>query len=201
VPGIRWFAIVLSVGVLVGTPLVASAQRSLATAPAPAAHQALSSDEPHFIYSTGVAFGAFHRYLWTPFKDGKLGPCSDFQCRLVVANALGKAIEPFDAAVCQLVDAYRVAKRVPALSVLLAPLRAIVEKLSSMRGGIYLISPFTKREDEKMHVLESSITSFEKEAKRAGATIDETILPANVRVGTFLVHGCLGPPDKALAEA
>ncbi len=84
-----------------------------------------------FALDAGLAFGAFHRYIYKPYKAGKLGGglFHNKKAKLKAALAAGFAYNRVKAAL-------RAARGSKILSKALAPLLALQTKLGSLRGGL-----------------------------------------------------------------
>jgi hypothetical protein len=84
-----------------------------------------------FALNAGLAFGAFHRYIYKPFKSGTLGGglLHNKKAKLKAALAAAFAYNRVKAAL-------RDARGSKILSKALAPLLALQTKLGSMRSGL-----------------------------------------------------------------
>jgi hypothetical protein len=168
VPGIRSLALVLSLVALAAVPSPASAQHAgRAAAPVVTAHEANLVAVPKFIFHAGLAFGAFHHFIYTPFKDGKFTKGSLFSKIKTYAGAALAGAFTYHETKLALEDA----KQNKALSVLVAPLTALVSLFDSIVSKIKGRNLDTSSIDS----VESSITSIEDKAKSAGSTVAEMI--------------------------
>ena len=83
-----------------------------------------------FVLHVGLAFGAFHRYLYKPLKAGVFGRPLSHKAALVKA-ALATAF-----IIHELKIAYTDAQSSPLLTKLLSPLTALSNKVSAMVAGL-----------------------------------------------------------------
>ena len=104
-----------------------SAANTPATQTAPATHFAKTK----FVLHAGLAFGAFHRYIYKPFKAGKFSG-GLLHHKLATAKAALAAAFAYHEVKLALVDAR--SSRI--LSTLLAPLLALQTKLNSLTGRL-----------------------------------------------------------------
>jgi hypothetical protein len=85
-----------------------------------------------FVLHAGLAFGAFHHFIYKPYKDGKL---SGFTHKLALLKAGLAGLFAYHEVKLALVDA----KSSPLLSKLLSPLTALSDKLQALgtqlKGG------------------------------------------------------------------
>ena len=84
-----------------------------------------------FLLHAGLAFGAFHRYIYKPYKAGKLGG-GLFHNKLTKVKAALAAAFAYHEVKLALVDA----RSSKLLSRVLAPLLALQDKLNAMKSGI-----------------------------------------------------------------
>jgi hypothetical protein len=84
-----------------------------------------------FVLHAGLAFGAFHRYIYKPFKAGKLGGGLLKNKKAKLKAALAAAFAYHEVKI-----ALKDARSSKLLSKALAPLLALQTKLSSMRSGL-----------------------------------------------------------------
>jgi hypothetical protein len=163
--GIRSVALALSLVALAATPTLAGAHR--AGADGSTAHEASLAAVPKFIFHAGLAFGAFHHFIFAPFKDGKFMRGSLFSKIKTYAGATLAGAFTYHETKLALEDA----KQNKALSVLVAPLTALVPLFDSIVAKIKGRNLDTSSIDS----VESAITSIEERAKSAGSTVAETI--------------------------
>jgi len=111
-----------------------SSSSSNGSQPAPASSQgghAVRFAKTKFVLHAGLAFGAFHRYIYKPFKAGKLGGGLFSHKLTKVKAALAAAF-----AYHELRLALDAARGSALLSKVLAPVLALQTKLSSMKSGL-----------------------------------------------------------------
>ena len=84
-----------------------------------------------FVLHAGLAFGAFHRYIYKPYKAGKLGG-GLFKNKLTKLKAAAAAAFAYHEGGIALTDA----RSSKLLSKVLAPLLALQDKLRSMKSGL-----------------------------------------------------------------
>ena len=84
-----------------------------------------------FVLHAGLAFGAFHRYIYKPYKAGKLGG-GLFKNKLTKVKAALAAAFAYHEVGLALTDA----RSSKVLSKVLAPLLALQDKLKSMKSGL-----------------------------------------------------------------
>lgn len=83
-----------------------------------------------FIFHAALAFGAFHRYIYKPFRRGGFSPPSQHKAALLKAGLA--ALFAYHEAKLALTDA----QASPLLSKLVAPLTALQRQLSSLSGHL-----------------------------------------------------------------
>ncbi len=101
----------------------------------PPAAQTSSAPKTHFAKTkfalhAGLAFGAFHRYIYKPFKEGKFSGGLLHHKAAVLKAALAAAFAYHEVKL-----ALNDARSSRILSTLLSPLLALQTKLSSLRAG------------------------------------------------------------------
>jgi asparagine N-glycosylation enzyme membrane subunit Stt3 len=117
-----------------------------------------------FALHAGLAFGAFHRYIYKPLKSGELKSPLLHKLTLVKAVAAGAFT------VHEIKLASEAAKGSPTLSKLVAP-------LSAVSAGIGTAVASAKSGHVDTNALESSnstIDSIKSEASKGGASVPET---------------------------
>ena len=120
-----------------------------------------------FVLHAGLAFGAFHRWIYKPFKAGSFtgGNLSKNKVAVVKAGLAGLF------AYHELKIAAKDAQASPTLSKLLAPVNALADKLkaagSSVKSGKPDASSIASANDD--------ITSVSSLAQQSGASIKEQI--------------------------
>lgn len=83
-----------------------------------------------FLFHAGLAFGAFHRYIYKPFRNGGFSPPSQHKAAIVKAGLA--ALFAFHEAKIALRDA----QASPILSKLVSPLTALQRQLSGLGGRL-----------------------------------------------------------------
>jgi len=121
-----------------------------------------------FLLHAGLAFGAFHRYIYKPYKNGGFRPASQHKAAIVKAGAAG--LFAYHETKIALQDA-RASK---VLSRLLAPVLAVQTGLRSiatrLRGG--------NLDASGIESTNGAINSLSAQSKSAGATITDHTPPA-----------------------
>jgi hypothetical protein len=120
-----------------------------------------------FVLHAGLAFGAFHRYIYKPFKSGKLGGGLLKNKAAKIKAALAAAF-----AYREVRLALNTARGSKILSKALAPLLALQTKLGSMRSGL-------KRGDtSQVTSANSAVDSASSASRAAGQPIQDQPTPA-----------------------
>lgn len=168
---LRLFAVVLAAVAVLAVPTVAGAQ----SAPRPAAvttvHTASLIAVPKFIFHAGLAFGAFHHFIYEKFKNG------DFT-NVGFLTKIKNYIEAGLAAVFiyhEVKLALEDAQQNKVLKLLVTPLTAAValfNKIVSEVKGHSLTS-------STVNSSQSSVGSIESLASKAGSTIKEGVPSAS----------------------
>jgi hypothetical protein len=116
-----------------------------------------------FVLHAGLAFGAFHRWIYKPAKAGTLR--HPFEHPLTAAKAALAAAFVYHELKLALADA----QADPTLSKLVAPVTALQDKLHALAGSVKSggASP------TDVSGLESAISSIKDQAAGAGQTITE----------------------------
>jgi hypothetical protein len=166
--GICSLAVLLSLVALAATPSLAGARQTRsAAAPIVGAREASLVAVPKVIFHAGLAFGAFHHFIYTPFKDGKFTKGSIFSKIKAYAAAALAGLFVYHESKLALADA----KQNKALGVLVAPLTALVSLFDTIASKI----KSRNLDSSTIDSVESSITSIEAKAKSSGSTVVETI--------------------------
>jgi len=168
----RVFAVVLVVAALAvagcgsgssSTTASSNAAATATTASASSGSGGLSAAK--FVLHTGLAFGAFHRYIYNPIKAGALSNPLSHKLAVLKATAAAAFM------VHEIKLAVTAAQGSPALLKLVAPLSALAAGVkSAVAAGT--VSPAT------LATGESVIESVKTQAAGAGATIIEKTPPA-----------------------
>ncbi len=120
-----------------------------------------------FVLHAGLAFGAFHRYIYKPYKGGKLGGGLLKNKAAKIKAALAAAFSYHELRL-----ALNAARGSKILSKALAPLLSLQTKLSSMRTAL-------KRGDtSQVPSANAALDSAGAASKAAGAPIQDQSTPA-----------------------
>jgi hypothetical protein len=136
------------------------------------AQQSQSGGKVHFAKTkfaidAGLAFGAFHRYIYKPFKSGQLGGGLFHNKKAKLKAALASAF-----AYNRVKAALRAARGSKILSKALAPLLALQTKLGSLSKGL-------KRGDTaQVEAANSNVSSAGSASKAAGQPIQDQPTPS-----------------------
>lgn len=164
----RLIVVALVVAALALAPSLASG-RTVPARPAPIAqsHQASLTAVPKFIFHAGLAFGAFHHFIYVPFKAGKFTSGSIFSKIKAYVVAAGAALFVYHETKLALQDA----QQNKVLKVLVSPLSAVVGLfntiVSKIKGHGLDASTVTSAQSE--------VTTIESQAKSSGSQISEAI--------------------------
>jgi hypothetical protein len=116
-----------------------------------------------FVLHAGLAFGAFHRYIYKPFKAGSFTGGSIFKHKLALVKAGLAGLFAYHELKLAVADA----RASPTLSKLLTPVDALAAKLSalgsSLKGG--------HLDPSSVESANSDITSLAGQARQAGASV------------------------------
>ena len=116
-----------------------------------------------FVLHAGLAFGAFHRWIYKPLKAGELQhPLSHKLTTIKAALAVGFIVHELKLALAD-------AQADPTLSKLVAPITAIQSKFSGAVSGIKSGNVDTAG----LNSVESAIGSLKSQASSAGQSITE----------------------------
>lgn len=167
---IRLIAVALVAVALLSAPTLAGARS------APTPQQALPSTTvqaasvlavPKFIFHAGLAFGAFHHFIYLPFRAGKFTSGGFLSKLKAYVVAGGAALFVYHETKLALEDA----QQNKALKLLVSPLTAVVAAFNTIVAKI------------KSHNLdtgtvtsaEAAVTTIESQAKGSGSSISEAI--------------------------
>jgi hypothetical protein len=114
-----------------------------------------------FVLHAGLAFGAFHRYIWKPARRGDFSHPFSHKLTIVKAGLAGAFV--YHEVKLALTDA----RASPTLSKLVAPLTALENRVHALGNDIKHGDTSTLAEDN------SSIGSIEKQSAGAGQPIQE----------------------------
>ncbi len=132
----KLIAVLLALTLAVGMAACGSSSGSSNANGQPPAAQTSSTPSTHlaktkFVLHAGLAFGAFHRYIYKPYKEGKFSG-GLFHHKLVTLKAALAAGFAYHEVRLALNDA----RSSKVLSTLLSPLLALQTKLSTLRGEL-----------------------------------------------------------------
>jgi hypothetical protein len=113
-----------------------------------------------FVLHAGLAFGAFHRYIYKPFKAGEL---HGFSHKLTILKAAAAGLFTYH----ELKLAIKDAQASPTLSKLLAPVNALADKLKGIGSGV----KSGKVDPSSIDSANTDITSLSALAKQAGVPV------------------------------
>jgi hypothetical protein len=137
---------------------------STSSAPAPKVHFAKTK----FLLHAGLAFGAFHRYIYKPYKAGKFSP--PLQHKLQIVKAGAAALFAYH----ETKQALAAARGSKLLSKLLSPLLALQDKLSAL--GARLKSGHL--DTAGIAQTNAAVGSVAAQAKADGAPVSDRNVPS-----------------------
>jgi hypothetical protein len=120
-----------------------------------------------FVFHAGLAFGAFHRYLYKPLKAGVFSKPLSHKAALVKA-ALATAF-----IVHELKIAYTDAQSSPILTKLLSPLTALKGKITAMIAGLKA----GHYDPAQINSAQSDVASITSQAGNSGASVQDLPVP------------------------
>jgi hypothetical protein len=121
-----------------------------------------------FLLHAGLAFGAFHRYIYKPFKSGGFTPVTSHKLAIVKAGAAG--LFAYHEIKIALVDA----QSSSTLSKLVSPLTALQSKMSSLGSGL----KSGKLDGSAISDANSSVSSIGSRSASSGASIKDLATPS-----------------------
>jgi hypothetical protein len=113
-----------------------------------------------FVLHAGLAFGAFHRYIYKPFKAGDL---HGFTHKLTIVKAALAGLFAYH----ELKLAIKDAQASPKLAKLVAPVTALADKLKALGASVKSGNADTSSIDSA----NGSVSSLSNLAKRAGLSV------------------------------
>jgi hypothetical protein len=119
-----------------------------------------------FVLHAGLAFGAFHRYLYKPFKAGAFSG-GLFKHKLTVVKAGLAALFVYH----ELKLAVKDAQASPKLSKLIAPLTALADKVKSVGSSVKSGNP----DASSLSSANGDVTSLSGLASAAGVSVPDQI--------------------------
>jgi hypothetical protein len=121
-----------------------------------------------FLLHAGLAFGAFHRYIYKPYKAGGFTPVSSHKLAIVKAGAAG--LFAYHEIKTALVDA----RSSSTLSKLVSPLTALESKMSLLGSGL----KSGKLDGSAISNANSSVSSIGSQSASSGASIKDLATPS-----------------------
>lgn len=158
----RLLSVVLAVAVLAAAGCGSSSSSSTNGSSTTATAGAVSSTA-RFILHAGLAFGAFHRYIYKPLKSGALKNPFSHKLTLLKAVAAGAFTTH------EVKQATQAAKSNPKLAKLAAPLTA----LGAGIGAVIASAKSGKPDLSQLESSNSAIESLKSEASSAGVPVAE----------------------------
>jgi hypothetical protein len=164
----RLIAIALATTALAMTPTLAGAQTA---APRPMASTSAQSASvlavPKFVFHAGLAFGAFHHFIYVPFKAGKFTSGGFFSKLKAYLAAGAAAVFVYHETKLALKDA----QQNKVLKLLVSPLTAVVALFNTIVSKVKGHS----LDATTLNSAQSSLTSIENQAKRSGSAVSEAL--------------------------
>ena len=121
-----------------------------------------------FVLHAGLAFGAFHRYIYKPYKAGDFTPVSSHKLTLVKAGAAG--LFAYHEIKIALVDA----QSSSTLSKLVSPLTALEAKLHSLGSGLHS----GKLDSGAINSANSAVSGIGSQSSSTGTSIHDLATPS-----------------------
>ena len=177
-------AVALAVAALCAAPALATAAHAAPPSVAtltqsvgaiPQGHQASVIAVPKFILHAGLAFGAFHHFIYLPFKAGKFTSGSIFSKVKNYVLAGGAALFVYH----ETKLALAVAQQNKVLKGLVSPLTAVVAAFGAIVSKVKSHS----LDSGTISTAENSVTDIQSQAKSAGSPITDIIPSASQLAG------------------
>jgi hypothetical protein len=164
----RLIVLTLAVAALAVAPTLAGAQNvSVRPAAITATHAASVLAVPKFVFHAGLAFGAFHHFIYLPFKAGKFTSGSFLSKLKNYVEAGAAALFIYHETKLALQDA----QQNKVLKLVVAPLTAVVSLfntlVSKVKGHNLDAATITSAE--------GAVTTIENQAKRSGSSVSEVV--------------------------
>jgi hypothetical protein len=121
-----------------------------------------------FLLHAGLAFGAFHRYLYKPLKAGVFSKPLSHKAALVKAGLATAFL------VHELKIAYTDAQSSPTLTKLVRPITALKTKATTMIAGLKA----GHYDPARINSAQSDVASITSQAAGAGAQVKDLPIPA-----------------------
>jgi len=125
-----------------------------------------------FLLHAGLAFGAFHRYIYKPFKSGAYRSAGHFRKALILAKGALAALFIYHEAKLAAKDA----QADPLLRKLVAPLTALSDKAKALGSGLR-----GNQADTQVAAANSDVSSISAQSANAGKPIQDVTPPANLQ--------------------
>jgi len=164
----RLIVVTLAIAALAVAPTLAGAQ-SVTARPAAitATHAASVSAVPKFIFHAGLAFGAFHHFIYLPFKAGKFTSGSFLSKLKNYVEAGAAALFVYHETKLALQDA----QQNKVLKLVVAPLTAVVAVLNTIVSKVKAHN----LDAATITTAQSDVTTIEAQAKRSGSSVSEAV--------------------------
>ncbi len=167
----RWLAAAFTVATLAALPPMAASANPggpLPSAPTVAvAHTGSVIAVPKFIFHAGLAFGAFHHFIYLPFIEGKFTHGGLFSKAKTYVEAGLAALFVYHEVKLALADA----QQNKVLKVLVSPLTAAIGLFATIVSKVKGHS----LDQSSVSSAAGSVSSIEAAAKQSGSTIAEAI--------------------------
>ena len=121
-----------------------------------------------FLLHTGLAFGAFHRYIYKPYRAGEFTPPSSHKLAIVKAGAAG--LFAYHEIKIALVDA----QSSHTLSKLVSPITALETRLHSLGTGLH----GGKLDGAGIGQANSAVSSLGSQSASSGASVKDLATPS-----------------------
>jgi hypothetical protein len=164
----RLIVVTLAVAALAVAPTLAGAQSVTATPAAiTATHAASLSAVPKFVFHAGLALGAFHHFIYLPFKAGKFTSGSFFSKLKNYVEAGAAALFVYHETKLALQDA----QQNKLLKLVVAPLTAAVAVFNAIVSKVKAHN----LDAATITTAQSAVTTIEDQAKRSGSSVSEAV--------------------------
>jgi hypothetical protein len=157
----RTLAIVLALALTIGLTACGSSASSSSSASSASPHVHFAKTK--FVLHAGLAFGAFHRYVYTPFRNGGFTPPLSHKAAIVKAGVA--ALFVYHELKLALVDA----RSSPLLAKLVSPLTALQTKLNALRQGL----SGGHLDSSSIEAANRSVTSIGSQSAQSGVSIHD----------------------------
>ncbi len=121
-----------------------------------------------FLLHAGLAFGAFHRYIYKPFRRGGFTPPSTH--KLAIVKAGGAALFVYHEVKIALADA----QSSPLLSKLVSPLTALERKVGSLHHSLH----GGQLDSAGINAANANLTSIGAQSAHRGTAVHDLATPA-----------------------